>query len=523
MSYSGTNGSFSRTLKEYGCIMQTEEKNNNMEMDDEMVVRIPLIYELSKPGRRAYELPQLDVPKQDATKILGAKYMRKEKAMLPEIDTLGLVRHFTNLSRRNIGLDSSFYPLGSCTMKYNPKVNEVVAAMPKYLKVHPYQKDEHVQGTLQMLFEMQEYLKDIAGLDAVILAPAAGAHGELSSMMVIKAYHQSQGNSRNLVLIPDSAHGTNPASCAVCGYDVKTIKSSANGFLEIEDLKANLNDTVAALMITNPNTLGLFEEKIKEITELVHEAGALVYMDGANMNALLGIARPGDFGIDVMHYNLHKTFSTPHGGGGPGAGPIAVCSLLEDFLPGLIVTKDEDGIYRTVSMPESIGQTRMYFGSIGVILKAYAYIRRMGKEGLGQVGKIAVLNANYIMNKLKDVYHLPYDRVCMHECIFSADEFKKNTQVRTLDIAKRLLDYEIHPPTVYFPLIVSEAIMIEPTETENKETIDKFIEVMKSIATEAQEEPWKVQEAPYMTPVTRLDEVKAAREPILKYTPNLKK
>lgn len=495
--------------------MDTEEKNVNLDEEEE-VVRIPLIYELSKPGRKAYEIPELDVPYQDPASVLGEKYIRKEKANLPELDILGVVRHFTILSQRNIGLDSSFYPLGSCTMKYNPKVNEVVSKLPGYTNVHPYQKDEYAQGTLQILFEMQEFLKQISGLDAVCLAPAAGAHGELSSMMTIKAYHRDKGNNRNLVLIPDSAHGTNPASCAVCGFDVKTIKSSENGFLAIEDLKANLNENVAAIMITNPNTLGLFEEKIKEITKIVHEAGALVYMDGANMNALLGIARPGDFGIDVMHFNLHKTFSTPHGGGGPGSGPIAVRDFLAPFLPGKIATF-ENGVYHAVKMPKSIGQTRMFFGSIGVILKAYAYIRRMGYQGLGQVGKMAVLNANYIMAKLKDIYLLPYDRTCMHECVFSADEFKKEHNVRTLDIAKRLLDNAIHPPTVYFPLIVSEAIMVEPTETENKETLDHFIEVMRKIAEEAVEEPWKIQEAPFMTPVTRLDEVKAAREPKLKF------
>ncbi len=494
----------------------SEKKTVETENEESINIQVPLIYELSKPGRRAFELPKLDVPELPLQNLIPSEYLRTEKARLPELDSLEIVRHFTALSRRSIGVDTSFYPLGSCTMKYNPKVNEVVAAMPGFAKLHPYQPQDSVQGMLEVFYSMQEYLRDISGLSQVSLMPAAGAHGELTSLMVIKAYHQSQGRNPKVVLIPDSAHGTNPASCTISGYTVKTIKSGENGLLELRDLEENLSEDVAALMITNPNTLGLFEPNIKEITERAHKVGALVYMDGANMNALLGVARPGDFGIDVMHYNLHKTFSTPHGGGGPGSGPIAVSEKLATFLPGPLVAK-ENGKYSWKIPAHSIGKTRGFLGSTGIILRAYTYIRRMGKEGLGQVGKIAVLNANYIFTKIKSLFDVPHDRICMHECVVSSSTLKEKYQVRTLDIAKRLLDFNFHAPTIYFPMIVAEAIMIEPTETENKETLDAFIQTLKNIVEEAKEEPWKVQEAPYLTPVSRLDEVAAARDPMLCY------
>ncbi len=487
-------------------------------IDEEVQIKVPLIYELSKEGRRAYELPPLDVPEKKIEDLIPSSFLRSKKARLPEVDTLAVVRHFTNLSRRNIGVDTSFYPLGSCTMKYNPKVNEYVASFPGFCKLHPYQSENTVQGMLEVFYSLQEYLKEIAGLHSVSLMPSAGAHGELTSLMVIKAYHQSQGRNPDIVLIPDSAHGTNPASCTICGYQVKTLKSCSKGYLEISDLEANLSDRVAALMITNPNTLGLFESKIQEITRKVHDAGALVYMDGANMNALLGVAKPGSFGIDVMHYNMHKTFSTPHGGGGPGAGPIAVAEKLSPFLPGPLVAKTQDGHYFLQETTNSIGKTRSFLGSTGILLRAYTYIRKMGKEGLGQVGKMAVLSANYILSQLKPFYKVAVDRVCMHECVLSATMQKEENKVRALDIAKRLLDMGYHAPTIYFPLIVPEALMIEPTETENKETLDAFIQAMKDIAQESKEEPWKLQEAPFYTPVSRLDEVQAARQPVLKYS-----
>lgn len=491
------------------------EKKESKESEEQVRPSVPLIYEMSKPGRRAYQLPNLDVPEVPAEQLIPQQFLRTEKAKLPELDNLQIVRHFMALSRRNIGVDTSFYPLGSCTMKYNPKVNEVVSAMPGFANLHPYQPVNSVQGLLQIFYEMQDYLRDISGLHKVSLMPAAGAHGELTSLMVIKAYHRSQGRNPNVVLIPDSAHGTNPASCTICGYTVKTIKSGPNGLLELKDLEANLNQDVAALMVTNPNTLGLFEQNIQEITKKVHEIGGLVYMDGANMNALLGVARPGDFGIDVMHYNLHKTFSTPHGGGGPGSGPIAVTQKLAEFLPGPLVAK-QNGQFVLETPAKSIGRTRGFLGSTGIILRAYAYVRRMGKEGLGQVGKMAVLNANYVFQFLKPLFDVPHDRLCMHECVLSATNLKEKYQVRALDIAKRLLDFNIHPPTIYFPLIVAEALMIEPTETENKEMLDSFVAIMKQIVQEATEEPWKLHESPYLTPVTRLDEVTAAREPVLR-------
>lgn len=478
---------------------------------------VQLIFELSKSGRRAFRLPGLDVPQQPLNKLIPEKLLRKKPARLPEVDTLQIVRHYTNLSKRNFGLDDAFYPLGSCTMKYNPKINEKVAALPGFSQLHPYQPAEAVQGMLQVLYELQEYLKEISGLSAVSLLPAAGAHGELTSLMVIKAYHREQKRNPSIILVPDVAHGTNPASATLCGYETRTIHSCAKGNLDLDDLEKNLSDDVAAIMITNPNTLGLFEKDIGRICRAMHEAGALVYMDGANMNALLGVARPGDFGIDVMHFNLHKTFSTPHGGGGPGCGPIAVSKKLEDFLPGYVFSM-KDGLYSFQSMSKSIGRTKGFFGNVGLMVRAYSYIRSMGVEGISQIGPMAVLNANYIRKSLDDVYHLPHPRMCMHEVVFSASEQKKN-KVRALDIAKRLLDLHIHPPTIYFPLTVPEAMMIEPTETENKETLDNFIGVMRQIASTAREDPDAFQNFPNSLSVKRLDEVAAARKPVVKWSP----
>lgn len=478
----------------------------------------PLIYELSRPGRRAFQLPKLDVPEKPVKELIPEKFLRKNLPALPEVDELQIVRHFTNLSKKNFGVDDAFYPLGSCTMKYNPKINERVASMAGFARLHPYQPEESVQGMLEVLYELQNYIRDISGLPGVSMMPAAGAHGELTSLMVIKAYHTAMKRDPKLVLIPDLAHGTNPASCTVCGYDVYTIRSTPQGNLDIEDLTAHLNENVAAIMITNPNTLGIFEEEICHITEMAHKVGALVYMDGANMNALLGVARPGSFGIDVMHFNTHKTFSTPHGGGGPGAGPIAVAEKLREFLPGNIVEKDaQKGTYHLVSMPKSIGRTRGFFGSTNILLRAYTYIRAMGREGLAQVGPMAVLNANYLMRALQKDYELTHDRHCMHEFVLSAVPQKRDHNVRALDIAKRLLELHIHAPTIYFPLTVHEAIMIEPTETENKETLDHFIAVMKQIAQEAKDDAESLRKAPRNLPVKRLNEVQAARTPVLRW------
>lgn len=496
---------------------------NEKKLEEEIVEeKCPLLFDISKPGRRSFVLPKLDVPKADVSSLIPKKFLRKEKANLPEVNNLQLVRHFTALSKRNTGLDDVFYPLGSCTMKYNPRINEKTSSFPGLSKLHPYQPENSAQGMIEIFYTLQQYLEEISGLSQVSLAPAAGAHGELTSLMTIKAYHRAKGQERKYVLIPDSGHGTNPASCTLCGYKVKTIKSNCDGNICMDDLESKLTDEVAALMITNPNTLGLFEKKIMEVTQKAHEVDALVYMDGANMNALLGITRPGDFGIDVMHFNLHKTFSTPHGGGGPGAGPIAVSESLQPFLPGPIAYKKEDGSYAFKYMQSSLGRTRGFYGNAGIVVRAYTYIRTLGREGLKNVTKMAILNANYLKCILQKYYELPYDQICMHEFVLSANKQKKQ-KVRALDIAKRLLDFKFHPPTVYFPLIVPEAMMIEPTETEAKETLDAFARAMIKIDKEANEEPWTVQEAPYFMSVTRLDEVGAARNPILRWYPPISK
>ncbi|MFA5794335.1 MAG: aminomethyl-transferring glycine dehydrogenase subunit GcvPB [Candidatus Brocadiia bacterium] len=479
-----------------------------------------LIFEQSKPGRKAYTLPELDVPAQEISKLIPAQYLRTGQPALPEVDELTLVRHYTALSRRNTGVDNVFYPLGSCTMKYNPKINESLAALDGFNLVHPYQPEETVQGMLEMIYNLAEYLREISGLPGVTLLPAAGAHGEFTGIKVIKACLQAQGDARKQVLIPDSAHGTNPASVAFSGYQPVEVKSDARGNVDIADLKAKINNQTAAIMLTIPNTLGLFDEHILEVADIVHKAGAFVYMDGANLNSIMGIVKPADLGVDVMHFNLHKTFSTPHGGGGPGSGPIAVSAKLKEYLPPPYVVKNKDKFSLVIDAPgKAVGRLKGFYGHINVLIKAYVYVRMMGPAGLKQVSEMAVLNANYIMSRLKPDYHLSYDRYCMHECVLDGTKQLKENGVRTLDIAKRLIDYGFHPPTIYFPLIVHEAIMIEPTETESKETLDGFIIAMKQIADESAKNPALVKSAPQTAPVKRLDEVKAAKELVVRYTP----
>lgn len=480
-----------------------------------------LIFEMSKPGRVGYNLPELDVPEVDVASMLPKHLIRETPAELPEVSELQVVRHYTELSRRNHGVDTGFYPLGSCTMKYNPKINEDVARYPGFAQTHPYQAEETVQGALEVMYNLQQDLAEITGMDAVTLQPAAGAAGEWTGLMMIRAYHESRGEKhRTKVIVPNSAHGTNPASATIAGLETVTIPSDERGLVNIEALREAVGPDTAALMLTNPNTLGLFEEDIVEMARIVHEAGGLLYYDGANANAILGIARPGDMGFDVVHLNLHKTFTGPHGGGGPGAGPVGVKSILLPFLPSPIVAKKEDGIfYWDNDRPQSIGRVKGYHGNFGILLRAYSYIRTMGAEGLLKVSENAVLNANYMMRRLAGAYHLPYDRVCKHEFVLSGVNQKK-LGVRTLDIAKRLLDFGYHPPTIYFPLIVDECLMIEPTETETKETLDEFIDVMLQIARECEETPEIVQEAPHTTVVKRLDEATAARKPILRYQSN---
>ncbi len=482
-----------------------------------MIKEKSLIFEISKPGRKAYSLPECDVPEISLDELLDDRYIRKNDAELPEVSELDAVRHFTQLSRRNHGVDSGFYPLGSCTMKYNPKVNEQVARFDGFAKIHPYQPESSVQGALELMYNLDVYLSEITGMDKISLQPAAGSHGELAGLMIIKSYHQNRGDhKRNKIVIPDSAHGTNPASSAVAGFDIIEIKTNEQGGIDLDYLKSVMSDEIAGLMLTNPNTLGLFDENILEIADIVHKAGGLLYYDGANTNAIMGIARPGDMGFDVVHLNLHKTFSTPHGGGGPGAGPVGVKKDLIPFLPTPVVSKNDTDYFLDYDRPLSIGKIRSFYTNFGIIVRAYTYILSMGATGLREASEMAVTNANYIANKLKDVYYLPVDRICMHECVFSG-KWQKDKGVSTLDIAKRLLDFGYHPPTVYFPLIVPEALMIEPTETESKETLDEFIAVLRQIANEVIENPEIVKTAPHNTVISRLDEALAARKPVLKY------
>ena len=482
-----------------------------------MKVVEPLIFEYSKPGRRAHDLPELDVPRQGSEKLLGSEWLRDKPAELPEVAKVDMVRHFVKLSQLNHGVDVGFYPLGSCTMKYNPKINEAVSRLGGFAHLHPYQPEETVQGALELIHKLEQYLKEIGALARVSMQPAAGAHGELTGLFIIQAYHRSRGENRTKVIIPDSAHGTNPASAAIGGCSVVEVKSDERGGVDLESLKSVLDDDVSCLMLTNPNTLGLFDENMHRVAEMVHEAGGLVYYDGANANAIMGVARPGETGFDVVHFNLHKTFATPHGGGGPGSGPVGVVEELVPFLPVPLVDYDGEKYYLQYDLPNTIGRVRSFYGNFLVAVKAYAYIRTMGAEGLLQVSKDAVLSANYLMKKLKDYYDLPFDRFCMHEFVLSGSRQKRQNDVRTLDIAKRLLDHGIHPPTVYFPLIVDECLMVEPTETESLETLDEFVRVMIEIAREAKEEPDVLKGAPHRTPVGRLDEASAARQPNIRW------
>jgi glycine dehydrogenase subunit 2 len=476
----------------------------------------PTLIEESRPGRRAVSLPESGVPKK-AEDFLPARALRKLPAPLPELSELQVVRHFTRLSRKNFSIDGQFYPLGSCTMKYNPRVNEQVASLPGFAEIHPYQAEEDVQGALQCFFELQEMLKALTGLDAVTLAPAAGAHGELTGLLCIRAYHCDRGEGgRRKVLIPDSAHGTNPASATLAGLEAVPLRSAADGGIDLAELEKRLDSSVAALMITNPSTLGLFERNIAAIAERLHAAGALLYMDGANFNALLGVVRPGDFGADVMHLNMHKTFSTPHGGGGPGSGPVAVTSKLEPFLPVPRVVRRGERFSLDSDYPKSIGRVKAFYGHAGMVWRAYAYLRAHSREDLRDIARHAVLNANYVLARLKDRYDLPYPGPCMHEVVLSARR-QKRQGVRALDIAKRLLDFGYHPPTIYFPLIVEEALMIEPTETETKETLDRFCGAMLAIADEAEKDPKALREAPKTMPVRRCDEAGAAKNPLLRW------
>ena len=475
-----------------------------------------LIFDLSKPGRQGYSLPSRTW---DATLAdLPAGLTRSEAPALPQVSELDVVRHYTNLSQMNFGVDSGFYPLGSCTMKYNPKINEEIAAMPAFAGIHPLQPSETVQGVLRVYKELAHALSAITGMAEFTLNPFAGAHGELTGLMIIRQYHMSRGdNQRTRVIVPDSAHGTNPASAAVCGLEIVQVKSKANGLVDVEDLKPLLDDTIAGIMMTNPNTLGLFEKDIKEIAALVHECGGLLYYDGANMNPLIGMVRPGDMGFDVLHLNLHKSFSTPHGGGGPGAGPVGVAAHLVPYLPVPKVVEDEDGLLSVVgSDGQACGQISGFMGNFGVLLRAYTYILMLGKQNVKMVGPLAVLGANYIKESLKDCYKLPIESVCKHEFVFDG-LLDQSTGVTTLDIAKRLLDYGFHAPTIYFPLLFHQAIMIEPTETESKETLDSFIDIMRHIASEAIADPESLKTAPHTTPVRRLDETTAARQPVLRF------
>ncbi len=476
--------------------------------------REPLIFELGAATKKGFALPKLDVP--ENKEAMAGLPLREGIDGFPQVSEIEVVRHFTRLSQANFCIDTTLYPLGSCTMKYNPKVNEKVAGLPGFQESHPLSPPELVQGNLELLKCLQDFLAEITGMDAITLQPSAGAQGELLGMMLVRAYHEDRGNPRKVVLIPDSAHGTNPSSAHICGYQVREIKSNAEGTIDLDSLREAMNEEVAALMVTNPNTLGIFEWDILEIAGIVHAKGGLVYMDGANMNALVGKFRPGDMGIDVIHLNLHKTFSTPHGGGGPGAGPVGVKGHLEPYLPVPIVKKNPSGLALDFSRPKSVGRVRSHFGNFLVLVKASAYIHTLGAVGLEEVAEMAVLNSNYIRKGLEGVYHLKYGAPTLHECVFS-DKRQTEAGVHNIDIAKRLVDFGFHPPTMSFPLIVPGALMIEPTETESRRDLDQFIEAMKAIAREASEQPDLLKSAPHVAYVRRLDETTAARQPVLRW------
>jgi glycine dehydrogenase subunit 2 len=477
----------------------------------------PLLSELSHKGRRGHMLASDDAC-HDATTDLPSELLRDD-LKLPELGELDVVRHFTHLSTMNFSIDNAFYPLGSCTMKYNPKVNEDVARLPGFAALHPYQPEETVQGALELMLELQRLLCAISGFDTITMQPAAGAQAELCGMLLIRAHHRANGDTkRTKVLIPDSAHGTNPATAAMCGYTTVSIPTDKHGNVDLKRLKAECDETTVGLMLTNPNTLGLFEQEVREVTSAIHEAGGLVYGDGANLNAILGAVKPADLGFDVLHINTHKTFSTPHGGGGPGCGPVVARGFLEPYLPKPVVAKREDGsLFLDWDRPRSIGKLKSFWGHFGIMVRALTYITLQGDQGLRDISEAAVLNANYLRAKLQDLYEVPFDRICMHEFVASGRRQKQHG-VRTLDIAKRLIDFGIHPPTVYFPLIVEEALMVEPTEAESRDTLDRFVQVMRQIAHEAETSPELIHEAPHAQPVGRLDETTAARKPVLRWS-----
>lgn len=479
------------------------------------MIREPLIFEISDKGKKACSLPKLDVPQDE--NILKNIHTRKEIKGFPEVSEVEIVRHFHRISRTNYSVDEGFYPLGSCTMKYNPKINEKIAALHAFQSAHPYAPQDLVQGNLEVLKKTEDLLIEITGMDAFTFQPSAGAQGELVGMMIIRAYHEKQGAPRKIVLIPDSAHGTNPSSAHICGYHVQEIKSNRQGTVDPYYLFRTMTEDVAALMITNPNTLGIFEKEIKKIAKIVHAKGGFIYMDGANMNALVGKSRPGDMDVDVIHLNLHKTFSTPHGGGGPGAGPVGVKKKLEPYLP-LPIIERKNGKYRfNFDRPKSIGRVHSFYGNFLVVVKALAYLLSLGPEGLKEISETAVLNSNYIRKNLEGIYHLEYKTATLHECVFS-DKYQKKYDVSNVDIAKRLIDFGVHPPTMSFPLVVHGAMMIEPTETESKRDLDMFIEAMKNIAEEAKKNPKVLKTAPHDSYVRRLDETAAARHPVLRWS-----
>jgi glycine dehydrogenase subunit 2 len=486
------------------------------------------IYERSKPGRRAFTAPALDVPEKPLDELIPAALRRSEPPRLPEVAEPEIVRHYNRLSKRNFDLDTGFYPLGSCTMKHNPKLHERIAALPGHSALHPLQDPRRAQGALELMFKLQEALAEVAGLPHVSLQPSAGSHGELAGVLLTRAFHEDRGQHRTKVLTPDTAHGTNPATVTMAGYDVVKVGTDEHGNVDLDDLRAKADEDVACLMLTNPSTLGLFEPGIEEIARIVHEVGATLYYDGANLNAIMGVCRPGDMGFDIVHFNLHKTFTQPHGGGGPGSGPIAVSDRIEPYLPRPQVVRREstgNGSHPHYDLdydrPKSIGRLRGFHGNYGVFVRSYAYIRSLGAAGLREVSEVAVLNANYLLARLRAegvAEYLPaaYDRLCMHEFVLSGAPMKRELKIKTLDLAKRLLDHGVHPPTVYFPLIVDEALLVEPTETETKETLDHFAEIVAEILREAREDPEVARGAPYTTPVRRLDEAAAAKRPVIR-------
>jgi len=497
-------------------LVEDEKKLPQTAIKPQGADREGLIFEHSKKGRRGYRLPALDVPETDA---VPASLLRQDIAGEVEVSEVDVIRHFTRLSKLNVSIDAGLYPLGSCTMKHNPRINEELARTPGFVQSHPLQPDHQVQGNLELLWHLEQTLKEIFGLPRVTLQPVAGAHGELTGILMVHKALAKSGNPRKYILIPDSAHGTNPASAAFAGYEIRELKSNARGTVDVQTLEAAVTEDVAALMITVPNTLGVFESDIRQFADILHAKGAYLYCDGANLNSFVGIARPGDMGIDVIHSNLHKTFSTPHGGGGPGAGPVGVSEKLIPYLPSPTVERRDDGsFFLDYNHPESIGRMRAFNGNFGVLVRALSYMRSMGPDGMRRIAQLAVLNANYIRARLKGAYYLPYDAPSLHEVVFS-DRNQLPHEVHTLDIAKRLMDYGFHPPTIYFPLIVAGALMIEPTETEPKEELDAFCDAMLAIAKEAEERPELVRSAPHTTPVRRLDEARAARTPILRWKP----